>query len=258
MAIDTLGANAIANDAVTAAKIPDGAVTTAKVADGFITTAKLADDAVTTAKIGAGAITNTEVNASAAITQSKLAAIASGNLPTGTVLQVAHYINNSGSTYAATSSSGHDILDKTVTTKGANSTFLVHWSICHGVGGEENNMDSHDMLFFALRTASSTHAYVGGNAGLTRDTAGAPSDQKIYLTDVPFSSERGRTPAYGNNLDVYHRSGSFIDSPSLSAGVTNQYRIRMYNQSLMYLNRGRGSAANAGGVSSLVIMEIGA
>jgi len=185
-------------------------------------------------------------------------AVSSANMPTGSIIQVAHYIHNSSTTYAATSLSGHDILDKTVTTKGANSTFYVHWNICHGVGGEENNMDSHDMLFFALRTANSTHAYVGGNADLTRDTAGAPSDQKIYLTDVPFSSERGRTPAYGNSHDVYHRSGSFIDSPSLSAGVTNQYRIRMYNQSLVYLNRGRGSASNVGGVSSLLVMEIGA
>ena len=60
MAIDTLGANALAsdsvttakivNDAVTAAKIPAGAVV-ADIADGGITTAKLADDAVTAAKI---------------------------------------------------------------------------------------------------------------------------------------------------------------------------------------------------------------
>ena len=206
--------------------------------------------------ITSGTITNTQINSSAAIAQSKMAALAAGNMPAGAILQVQHVISNSSTTYATTSSSGHDILNKTVTTKRANSTFYVHWSICHGVGGEENNMDSHDMLFFALRTANSTHAYVGGNADLTRDTAGAPSDQKIYLTDVPFSSERGRTPAYGNNLDVYHRSGSFVDSPSLSAGVTNQYRIRMYNQSTVYLNRGRANTNASGGVSSLLVMEI--
>ena len=60
MAIDTLGANALAsdsvttakivNDAVTAAKIPAGAVV-ADIADGGITTAKLADDAVTGGKL---------------------------------------------------------------------------------------------------------------------------------------------------------------------------------------------------------------
>ena len=61
MAIDTLGANALAsnsvttakivNDAVTSAKIPAGAVVAADVADGSITTAKLADDAVTGGKL---------------------------------------------------------------------------------------------------------------------------------------------------------------------------------------------------------------
>ena len=66
MAIDTLGANAlasnsvttakIANDAVTGAKIPADAVVAADIADGSITTAKLADDAVTGAKIGSGQV----------------------------------------------------------------------------------------------------------------------------------------------------------------------------------------------------------
>ena len=60
MAIDTLGANALASNSVTTAKISDDAVTAAKIpagavvadiADGGITTAKLADDAVTAAKI---------------------------------------------------------------------------------------------------------------------------------------------------------------------------------------------------------------
>ena len=60
MAIDTLGANAlasnsvttakIANDAVTGAKIPADAVVAADIADGSITTAKLADNSVTSAK----------------------------------------------------------------------------------------------------------------------------------------------------------------------------------------------------------------
>lgn len=60
MAIDTLGANALASnsvttakiaaDAVTSAKIPAGAVVASDVADGSVTTTKLADNAVTSAK----------------------------------------------------------------------------------------------------------------------------------------------------------------------------------------------------------------
>ena len=51
MAIDTLGANALASNSVTSAKIADGAVVAADVADGSVTTAKLADDAITGAKL---------------------------------------------------------------------------------------------------------------------------------------------------------------------------------------------------------------
>ena len=61
MAIDTLGANALASDSVTTVKIADNAVTGAKIpadavvaadiADGSITSAKIADDAVNSAKI---------------------------------------------------------------------------------------------------------------------------------------------------------------------------------------------------------------
>ena len=56
-------------------------------------------------------------------------AITHAILPAGSILQVGHVISNSSTTYAATSSSGHDILDYTVTTKRANSTFYVHWSL---------------------------------------------------------------------------------------------------------------------------------
>lgn len=53
MAIDTIGTNAIANDAVTAAKIPAGAVDAdiTAIPDGSVSTAKLADNAVTGAKL---------------------------------------------------------------------------------------------------------------------------------------------------------------------------------------------------------------
>ena len=84
MAIDTLGANALASDSVTTAKIATDAITTAKIAndavtgakipagavvadiaDGGITTAKLADDAVTTAKIASEAVDGSHVGTDA-------------------------------------------------------------------------------------------------------------------------------------------------------------------------------------------------
>ena len=63
MAIDTIGTNAITNDAVTAAKIPSGAVV-ADIGDGTITTAKLAADSVTNAKIADSAVQSENVKSS--------------------------------------------------------------------------------------------------------------------------------------------------------------------------------------------------
>ena len=56
MAIDTIGTNAITNDAVTAAKIPAGAVNAdiTAIPDGSVTAAKIAANAVTNDKILAG------------------------------------------------------------------------------------------------------------------------------------------------------------------------------------------------------------
>ena len=75
MAIDTLGANALASnsvttakiaaDAVTSAKIPAGAVVASDVADGSITTAKIAADAVTSAKIASNAVGSDAVDLTA-------------------------------------------------------------------------------------------------------------------------------------------------------------------------------------------------
>ena len=61
MAIDTLGANALASNSVTAAKIADDAVVAADIADGSVTTAKLAADAVTTVKIADDAVSSAKL-----------------------------------------------------------------------------------------------------------------------------------------------------------------------------------------------------
>ena len=235
-------------------------ITAASITDNTITNTQInSSAAIAKTKLAALDIVNADINASAAIAQSKLTPVTAGNMPTGSILQCVHHIANSGSSYAATTSTGHDILDYTLTTKRLNSNFFVSYYVSHGVPGTDANMDSHDIHLLCLRTASGTHAYVGGNSNLTRNTAGAPTNGKLYCTDVPFSPSRGAT--YGNYFDVFHRSGSFVDSPNLAAGVTNQYRVRMFNQSTMYINRGRHSThglANAGGTSSIVIMEIAA
>tara|TARA_Y100001938_G_scaffold146240_1_gene224732 strand:+ start:3605 stop:4195 length:591 start_codon:yes stop_codon:yes gene_type:complete len=189
------------------------------------------------------------------ISTNQIGTLASSNMPAGAVLQAVHHLDTNSLTYAATSSAlGHDILNYELTTKKANSTFFVSYYINHGVSGIASNMDSYDLHFLCMRTASGTHAYIGGNSTLTRNTANAPTSAKLYCSDVVFSPSRGAT--YGNGYDTFHRSGSLIDSPSLAAGVTNRYRIRMFNQAAQPINRGRNGLDNAGGTSSLFIMEI--
>ena len=211
---------------------------------------------VRTGGIDAGAVTNTEVNASAAIAATKLGTMATANMPAGSILQIKHYIYNSGQSYGTTTS-GNDFVDTSnFTALGTNSNFLIMCNVNHGVPGEENNMDSHDIHFFSMRTANSTHAYVGNNNNLSRDTGNAPASGKWYSTDVPFSPSRGLTPAYGNAHDTYHRSMTCLDnSANVAAGGNIRYRIRMFNQATMYINRARGST-QSGSVSSICVMEI--
>ncbi len=132
MAIDTIGTNAITNDAVNAAKIAAGAV------DADITA--IPDDSVTTAKIAAGAVGNTEV--ASGISASKLTAgnLPSAQMPSGSVIQCVTDTRTVGNT-----GSGADITDLTISVVGgyssatqiqslnitplfSNSKILVQWS----------------------------------------------------------------------------------------------------------------------------------
>ena len=78
MAIDTLGANALASDSVTSVKIATDAITTAKIANDAVTGAKIPADAVVAADIADGSITTAKLAANA-VTVGKMAT--SGTLP---------------------------------------------------------------------------------------------------------------------------------------------------------------------------------
>ena len=231
-------------------------ITAASITDNSITNTQInSSAAIAKTKLASLDIVNADVNASAAIAATKLGTMATANMPVGSVLQVKHMWNDNQYAYAVTSS-GNDFLDTgNFTTLGTNSTFHIVITINHGVGGEDNNMDGHDTHFFCMRSANSTHVYVGNNNNLDRTTGNSPGSGKFYSTDVPFSSERGRTPSYGNSHDTYHRCMTTYDSPSLAAGVTNRYRVRMFNQATAYINRSRGSTSS-GGTSGIMVMEI--
>lgn len=70
---------------------------------------------ITAASITDNTITNTQINSSAAIAQSKMAALAAVNMPAGSILQAVHDLDTNSTTYSASSSaSGHDILSSTL------------------------------------------------------------------------------------------------------------------------------------------------
>ena len=119
MAIDTLGANALAsnsvttdkivNDAVTGAKIPDDAVVAADIADGSITTAKIAAGAVTQAKtagVGGGG-KNVIVNGEMMIAQRGTSFASVGNVYT--LDRFKFYKQNSGAAFTITQNSVTDL-----------------------------------------------------------------------------------------------------------------------------------------------------
>ena len=64
MAIDTLGANALASDSVTTAKISDGSIATADIADDAVTSAKLDTNIAVAGTLGVTGLTTMSGNAS--------------------------------------------------------------------------------------------------------------------------------------------------------------------------------------------------
>jgi len=169
----------------------------------------------------------------------------------GTVVQVQHSRDTSANAFAAnTSATGHTLLTKAITTKIANSQIHISAQVCHGVGGTDSNMDSHDVTYGCYRNTT----LVGGVSGRNGRTTGtAPGNGTWYQTDVPFSPSRDML--YGNAFDVYYKYFQHLDSPSGLVGTTYTYRIALFNQALHYGNRCRQNVSG-GGISTLTLMEI--
>jgi hypothetical protein len=108
----------LAAGAVTSAKIQDTTIITSKIKDANITTSKLAADAVTSAKILDGEIANADISGSAAISDTKLATIAT----TGKV-------SNSATTATSTNS------PNTIVMRDANGDFSAGIITATGFNG---------------------------------------------------------------------------------------------------------------------------
>ena len=106
MAIDTIGTNAIKNDAVNAAKIAAGAVDAdiTTLPDGSVTTAKVANDAITQALIAAGAVGNTEVASGVSASKLTTGTLPAAQVPAGSIVQTVVTSDSSLHTNSSTSS----------------------------------------------------------------------------------------------------------------------------------------------------------
>ena len=195
---------------------------------GLVQTANIADDAITNAKIGAGAIGNTEVDASAAIAQSKLAAIASSNLPAGSVIQVKGDNYNAAVNIETVSTTPIGTnLEVSITFASTSNKFLA---MLHVPDFYNYNVDTRHLdIGFQYSTDSfSSHSAVLGTQQVISDHLGYENFSGSVLL----------------NATVHH----FGSCPTTSA-----IKIRPY------LQAGNGSMqinANTQGVIDLVVMEI--
>ena len=256
MAIDTLGANAlasnsvtsvkiaadaittvkIANDAVTGAKIPSGAVV-ADIADGGITTAKLADDAVTSAKLGASAVDATAL-ASNAVTTAKLAsgAITGAGMPTGTVIQTV-----SARTQTRTTGSGIslDIVSGVITPTSTSSKILIYGSLSA----------FSDVNHVGIRLYRN-----GAHIGDAPEVQGSSTFNMIQLVSASFDNNN-----HGNNNNASFGTNAvlFYDSPSSTSALTYLFKLHQPGTSgtNLFVN-GSISGTYQNASSNIVLQEI--
>ena len=276
MAIDTLGANALASnsvttakiaaDAVTSAKIPAGAVVVGDIADGSITTDKLAADAVTAAKLADNAVVTANVASGIDLSSKGLV------LPAGIALQTLSVHKPTSVSYSAGT---HKVMEIALTTKKANSKIKIdlHWNDCKP---NTNNRDSHNRSYgFGYKTGSASGT-VGNYAGRGGRVGGASNHEGVGTTgshadgNSPLEQSDvisglgtdGSGPAgtWGSDYEVNQHSFCFEFSPAVAAGTVLQlaFWLKCDNSMVMsgchyYLN---GSNAYNGATSSMHATEI--
>ena len=210
MAIDTLGANALASnsvttakiaaDAVTSAKIPAGAVVVSDIADDSVTTAKIADDAITQALIAAGAVGNTEV--ASGISASKLT---TGTLP--------------NTTFPA------NTIRQIVTTSPTQETAFNSTSYADATGFSLSITPTSASSIIKIRCFAKAELNNGAQTGnATTDHRIMRDSTEIYTAQWQnyFNDNYMQTDFY----PTFHTE--FVDSPNTTSAVTYKIQGRKY------------------------------
>ena len=238
MAIDTLGANALASNSITSAKIATDAITTAKIANDAVTGAKIPADAVVAADIADGSITTAKLAADA-VTTAKIATNAiRDEMPAGSVLQTIQDSKTDTSSISSTSFTNIG-LSVTITPKAASSKFLVR-VILFGYAGH----------------------YVGKNrvlrefTGNSTELGRAASASNRPAEALPFSHDPSTDGA------IMEVSTEILDSPNTTNAIT--YSVQSANRAdgvqTLYINRSEvdrnTTSYDPRAVSYITVMEI--
>ena len=189
---------------------------------------------------------------------------------TGNGVEIAHALKGSGisghvvqivNTQSTQQTAGNanviEIMNATLTTKVANSNYMIFGHVSYGTPSSGTNLDSFDMAFACGHKISGASSWtaVGNNTNYTRRTfdTGLGVGSSFYQTDVPFSPNNSDT--HTGAYDVLNQHFQFFDTArNYAAGTSIIYDIQISAQANYYINRSR-SGSN-GGNSSITIMEI--
>ena len=182
----------------------------------------------------------------------------SATFPNGNVLQV---VSTLGDQQAGSGGIVLKYMEVSLTTKSANSDFLVMCNVNWGSLGTSSNMDTYDIAFaMAYKLASAADsAYVGISSNRSaydrRGFSGTNiGSQAWYCTDVPWSPNR--SDQFSGGYDTFNQSFSGLDqSHSLSSGTAIKYACYVDAYDTYYISRSR-TTTGSGGMSSLTVMEI--
>ena len=208
MAIDTLGANALANNSVTTAKIADDAVVAADIADDSVTTAKIADDAITQALIAAGAVGNTEVASGISASKLTTGTLPNAIFPAHSIIQRRFIVSTSETFFDSTSFADATGFSLSITPTSTTSKIQIR---CFAKANLQN-----------------------GN-----QTGNAATDHRIVRDGTQIYSAQwqnyfNKTSMASDFYPTFHTE--FIDSPNTTSAVTYKIQGRKY-----------GGSANNGG-----------
>jgi len=189
--------------------------------------------------------------------------LGSARLPAGSVIQVVAYNKTDASAYSGAGTT-HKPLEVNLTTKGANSKFIVAIHLSHSAFNISNR-DPYNWSMqagYKTSTASSNPAdYIGfgGRSGVSAnsDAIGMGGyDYPLYQSDVPEGHTDG---PWGSDYEIRQKSFVLEVSPSIASNTAVYFStwIRVANYLVVsgpdYVY---GGLAYNGAVSTMVVYEV--